>query len=52
MSSSGILYRVVLVRSDVSEELIAFIIRVFSNLPILVALMMEEIRSSETAVLN
>jgi hypothetical protein len=76
MPSSGMLYHVVLVRTDFSEELIVSIIRVIrvgelgTNLavninrssvytanvvpssPVLVALMMEAIHSSETSVLT
>jgi hypothetical protein len=49
------LRRVPLVRTDVSEKRIASIIRVTSNVsssPILVTLMMEAIRSSETSILK
>jgi hypothetical protein len=49
------LRRVALVRTDVSEELSASIIRVTANVPsslILVTLMMEAISSSETSVLT
>jgi hypothetical protein len=52
MSSSGVLRRVALVRTDVSEELSASIIVVVPNSPILVTLMMEAISSSETSVLT
>jgi hypothetical protein len=67
MASSGMLRRVALVRTDVSEEPSSSIIRVtrISELarllvsanvvpssPILVTLMMEAISSSETSVLN
>jgi hypothetical protein len=76
MPSSGVLRRVALVRTDVSEERIASIVRlarivelgttlavtsnrstlqsanVVPSLPILVTLMMEAIRSSETSVLT
>jgi hypothetical protein len=60
MASSGMLFRVVLVRTDVSEELSASIIRVHRLLvtanvpssPILVALMMETLSSYETSVLT
>jgi hypothetical protein len=67
MSSSGMLRRVVLVKTDVSEELSAFIIRVarideigtllvtanvVPNLQILFTLMMEALSSSETSVLT
>jgi hypothetical protein len=60
MPSSGMLRRVELVRTDVSKERIAAINRVLRLLvtangvpssPILVTLMMEAIRSSETSVL-
>jgi hypothetical protein len=44
MTSPGMLRRVALEKSDVSEKRIASIFRV----PILVTLMMEAIRSSET----
>jgi hypothetical protein len=65
MPSSGMLRLVALVRIDVSEELSASIIRVSRicglgtlavttnnvlSLPILVTLMMEELRSSETSI--
>jgi hypothetical protein len=70
MESSGKLRRVALVRTDVSEELSAYIIRVtrigelgtklavtsnrpvVPSSPILVTLMMEALRSSETSVLT
>jgi hypothetical protein len=67
MASSGMLYRVPLVRTDVSEELSASFIRVtrigelgtmlvtasvVPSPPILVTLMKEELSSSETAVLT
>jgi hypothetical protein len=64
MPSSGMLRRVALVRTDVSEELSASIIRVTrigelgttltitSSSPILVTLMMEALSSSETSVLT
>jgi hypothetical protein len=62
MTSSGILHRVALVRTDVSEELSASIIRVtdarlvMANVvpssPTLVTLLMEALRSSETSVLT
>jgi hypothetical protein len=67
MSSSGLLPRVALVRTDVSEERIASIIKVtrvflrsvlrllvtanISNSPILINLMMKAILSSETSIL-
>jgi hypothetical protein len=53
MASSGMLRRVALVRTDVSEELSASIIRVTSTVnvipssPIIVTLMLEALRSSE-----
>jgi hypothetical protein len=49
MLSSGILRRVALVRTDVSEELSAYINH---RSPILVTLMMEEIHYSETRFLQ
>jgi hypothetical protein len=56
MPSSGILRRVTLVRTDVSEEFGASIIRVTANVvpssQILVTLMMEALSSSETSVLT
>jgi hypothetical protein len=66
MASSGMLRRVALVRTDVSEELSASFIRVFlrsvrrllvtasvvPSSPILVTLMKEALRSSETSVLT
>jgi hypothetical protein len=66
MASSGMLCRVALVRTDVSQEVSASIIRVprigelgtlaiTSNVPsspILVTLMMEALSSSETSVLT
>jgi hypothetical protein len=58
MSSSGILSRVVLVRTDFSEELNASTIRetrigeIGTMLAVLVTLMMEELRSSETSLLT
>jgi hypothetical protein len=58
MPSSSMSRRVVLASSDVSEERIASIIRVtvtanvVPSSPILVTLMMEAIRSSETCVLT
>jgi hypothetical protein len=66
MSSSGMLRYVFLVRTDVSEEGVASIIRVtricelrllvtanvVPNSPILVTVMMEATRSSETPVLT
>jgi hypothetical protein len=61
MASSGMLRRVAVVRTDVSEERSASFIRVtrigelgtanVPSSPILVTLMMEVIRSSETSVL-
>jgi hypothetical protein len=55
--SSGMLRRVALVRTDVSEELSASIIRVtrvgeLASSPTLVILMMEALSSSETSVLT
>jgi hypothetical protein len=60
MASSGMLRRVALVRTDVSEERSASIIRVtrfgelgpsaVTSLPILVTLMMEALSSSDTSV--
>jgi hypothetical protein len=50
MSSSGMLRRVALVTTDVSEELVAA--NVVPCSPILVTLMMEALRSSETSVLT
>jgi hypothetical protein len=67
MSFSGMLHRVALVRTDFSEELSASIIRVtridelgttlavtsiLPSSPILVTLMMEVLRSSETSILT
>jgi hypothetical protein len=67
MRSSGMLHRVALVITDVSEELSASIIRVtrigtvrrllftanvVPSSPILITLMMEALRSSDTSVLN
>jgi hypothetical protein len=57
MASSVMLRRVALVRTDVSEELIASFIRVtrisvFPTSPILVALIKEAQNSSETSVLT
>jgi hypothetical protein len=67
MASSGVLRRVALVRTDVSEELSASFIRVtricelgttlavtsiVHSLPILVTLMKEALSSSETSVLT
>jgi hypothetical protein len=62
MPSSGMLRRVALVRTDVSEKLRASIIGVTRigelgttlavTTPILVTLMMEALRSSETSVLT
>jgi hypothetical protein len=49
MMSSGILRRVALVRTDVSEELSASVVPIS---PILVTLMMEALGSSETSVLT
>jgi hypothetical protein len=56
MASSGMLSRVALVRTDVSEELSASIISyntasVVPSSPILVTLIMEALSSSETSVL-
>jgi hypothetical protein len=52
MVSSGMLRRVALVRTDVSEELSASFIRVVPSSPILVTLMKEALSSSETSVLT
>jgi hypothetical protein len=71
MASSGMLHRVALIRTDVSEELSASLIRVtriceigttlgltsnrrsvVHSTPILVILMTEALRSSETSVLT
>jgi hypothetical protein len=57
MPSSGIVRRVALVSTDVSDKCIASIIRVaridvVHSLPIRVTLMMEAIHSSETSVLT
>jgi hypothetical protein len=57
MPSSGMLRRVALVRIDVSEEFSASTIRVtrigeLPTSPILVTLIMEALRSSETSVLT
>jgi hypothetical protein len=62
MTSSGMLRRVALVRTDVSEKLSASIIRVtrigelgklaVPSSPILVTLMMEALGSSETSILT
>jgi hypothetical protein len=66
MASSGILRRVALVRTDVSEELSASVIRVFlhsvrlllvttrvlPSSPVLVTLMKEALSSSETSALT
>jgi hypothetical protein len=55
MVSSAMLRRAALVRTDVSEELSASIIRakriVVLSSPILIVLMMEELSSSQTSVL-
>jgi hypothetical protein len=51
MPSSGMLLRVALVRTDVSEELSTSTIRVPST-PILVTLMKEALSSSKTSVLT
>jgi hypothetical protein len=51
MVSSGMLRRVALVRTDVSEQLSASFIRVTSS-PILVTLMKEALSSPETSVLT
>jgi hypothetical protein len=52
MASSGMLHRVALVGTDVSEELGASFIRVVPSSPILVTLMMMGLSSSETSVLT
>jgi hypothetical protein len=56
MASSGMLLRVVLVKTDVSEELsvrqLLVTAGVVPSSPILVTLMKEELRSSETSVLT
>jgi hypothetical protein len=52
MASSGMLHRVALVRTDVSEELSASFISVVPSSPILVTLMKEALSSSETSVLT
>jgi hypothetical protein len=61
MASSGTLRRVALVRTDISEEIGASIIRltrigelgiVHPNSPILVTLIMEALSSSETSILT
>jgi hypothetical protein len=56
MASSGMLGHVALVRTDVSEELSASIIRVkrnhFPSSPILVTLNMVALSSSDTSVLK
>jgi hypothetical protein len=61
MVSSGMLRRVALVRTDISEEILVFLRRVrrllvtasvFPSSPILVTLMKEALRSSETSVLT
>jgi hypothetical protein len=46
------LRRVALVKTDVSEEHIAFIIRVTASSPIIGILMMEPLSSSETPVIT
>jgi hypothetical protein len=58
MAPSGMLRRVALVRTDISEELSSSVLRllvaasVVPSSPILVTLMMEELSSSETFVLT
>jgi hypothetical protein len=56
MASSGMLHRVALVRTGISEELSASFIRVAASVvpssPMLVTLMKEALRSSETLVLT
>jgi hypothetical protein len=48
MPSSGILHRVALVRTDVSEERYGYV----PSSPVLVTLIMESLRFSETSVLT
>jgi hypothetical protein len=58
MVSSGLIRRVAIVRTDISEEISTFIIRVtirwvnVTSTLILVTMMMEALRSSETSVLT
>jgi hypothetical protein len=52
MASSRMLHRVAPVRTDVSEELSASIIRVVLSSPIAVTLMMEALSFSEMSVLT
>jgi uncharacterized membrane protein len=52
MASSGMLRRVALVRTDVSEELSASITRVDPSSPILVTLMVEALSSYEASVIT
>jgi hypothetical protein len=53
MASSGMLHRVALIRTDVSEELSASFIRVTKiGSPIVITLMNEALSSSETSVIT
>jgi hypothetical protein len=52
MASSGMLRRVALVRTDVSEELSLVQASVVPSSPILVTLMKEALSSSETSVIT